>query len=170
MLIPLTPVLCSEFLKTSSPLSLYLEPYSKAQDLQEWGREVVAVTTVALTAWGNRMSPVFEAACKLCLVEVEDGKVQSRRFESFDPGRCQSLVDHLHKKEVRTLICGAITESSVFCIQSSGIELVPFVSGTIEEVVAAYAKGLPLAQLFSMPGCGSRQRRRGRRRGMGAKH
>ncbi len=125
------------------------------------------MTTVALTAWGNRMSPVFEAARKLCLVEVEDGKVQNRRYESSDPGRCQSLVDHLQGIGVRTLICGAITESSVFCIQSGGIELIPFVSGTIEEVVAAYARGLPLAQMFSMPGCGGRQRRRGRRWGMG---
>lgn len=125
------------------------------------------MTTAALTAWGNRMSPVFEAARKLCVVEVEDQRVVNRRFESFDPGLCTSLLGHLHEIGVRTLICGAISERSAICLQSGGIELIPFVNGTIEEVLEAYARGLPLDQIFSMPGCGKGQCRRGRRRGKG---
>jgi len=77
-------------------------------------------------------------------------------------------VARLKALGVETLGCGAISRPHAGAIAAEGIRLVPFVAGTVEEVVAAYAQGLLPGPAFVMPGCGRRRRGRfGRGRGRG---
>ena len=126
----------------------------------------------ALTAWGNRISPVYDAARELLVFSIDGQKICSRHYEAFHPERPDLLVKRLQELTIRTFICGAITEMSAFPIQSGGIELIPFIAGPLDEVLKAYAQGLPIRQLFPMPGCGGRRNRHGQCRkqaGLGLK-
>ena len=126
----------------------------------------------ALTAWGNRISPVYDAARELLVFSTAEQKIRSRRYEAFHPERPDLLVTRLQELTIRTFICGAITEMSAFAIQSGGIELIPFIAGSLDEVLEAYAQGLPIRKLFPMPGCGGRRYRHGQCRkqaGLGLK-
>lgn len=115
----------------------------------------------ALTAWGNRISPVYDAARELLVVSIAQQTIRNRHYEAFQPDRPDRLVERLQALEVQTFICGAITQISASTIQSGGIELIPFIAGSLDEVLEAYARGLPLRRLFPMPGCGGRRHRRG---------
>ena len=107
---------------------------------------------VAMTVWGNRISPVFDSAQTILLADIEDGKIVDRRREFLprmvDPGLARMVAE----KGIDTLICGAISERPSQIIKQSGIKLLSFVGGNAENFLEAYAEGGPL-ELFRMPGC-----------------
>ena len=120
---------------------------------------------VALTAWEDRISPVFDSARTLLIAEIENGEIVRRRKEPFFPEMSYRLADWLHNLGIDVLICGAISQLPAGIVESSGIKLISFVGGNAEEVLGAYAEGEQIVPAFSMPGCGWRH---GRRKGRNA--
>lgn len=114
---------------------------------------------VALTSWNERISPVFDSARSLLIVEIEGGEVTRSSIEPFNPAVVSHLTELLNSLKIDVLICGAISEVPANIIEASRIKLIPFVSGRIEDVVRAYAEGKPVVPSFLMPGCGHRHRR-----------
>jgi len=117
---------------------------------------------VALTAWEDRISPVFDSARKLLIAEIQNGEIVDRRFETFIPDMFSRLPGALEDMGIDVLICGAISQIPARIIENSGVRLIPFVSGQVEEVLVSYANGAQIVPAFSMPGCG---RRHGQERG-----
>jgi predicted Fe-Mo cluster-binding NifX family protein len=129
--------------------------------------------TVAIPTWNGRVSPVFDTASRLLVVEVgEQG--ESFRFETdigehFFPGKTVRLAG----LGIETLICGAISRPFATMITGAGIHLIPWISGYVEEVLQAFLQGNLFDMQYLMPGCprhwgkglsGGRGRGRGRRR------
>jgi predicted Fe-Mo cluster-binding NifX family protein len=121
---------------------------------------------VALTIWNERISPVFDVARRILLLEVEDGRVTSRREEPLefsDPGR---LASSLSAYQPDVLVCGAISRGLATLLTASGIRVIPFVAGAVEPVIEAFIKGTLDAPDWAMPGCcdpsGFGRRRAGR--------
>jgi predicted Fe-Mo cluster-binding NifX family protein len=117
--------------------------------------------TVALTVWDDRISPVFDVARRILLIEVEDGEVTARREENLAEAppidRARKLVD----LEVDTLVCGAVSWPVEAIISANGIETIPFVAGDVDEVIEAYLNGRLLDPELCMPGCRRRRLRTG---------
>jgi predicted Fe-Mo cluster-binding NifX family protein len=107
---------------------------------------------VAITVWGNRISPVFDSAQTILLAEIERGKIINRKREFLPRLVASGLARMVAEKQIDTLICGAISERPARIIQQSGIALLSFVSGNAERFLEDYAAGRPL-ELFRMPGC-----------------
>ncbi|MCF8108556.1 MAG: hypothetical protein K9J81_06145, partial [Desulfohalobiaceae bacterium] len=61
----------------------------------------------ALTAWGNRISPVYDAARELLVVSIAQQTTRSRHYEAFQPDRPDRLVERLQALKVQSFICGA---------------------------------------------------------------
>jgi predicted Fe-Mo cluster-binding NifX family protein len=124
---------------------------------------------VALTAWDGRISPVFDTARHLQVVDVDGGLLTGRVEEPLDEDLPDRRVARLAVLKVDALICGAISRPLADMVQTAGIQLVPFVAGPVEEVLRAYVKGTLPAAVFQMPGCcggrGRFRRCRGRRGG-----
>ncbi len=74
----------------------------------------------------------------------------------------------LEELGVTTLICGAISNQTARIVERSGIELMPWFVGEIDEVIEAYRTGSLDSESFIMPGCrrgrGNRQENRQGRR------
>jgi predicted Fe-Mo cluster-binding NifX family protein len=117
---------------------------------------------VAFTAWEDRISPVFDSARKLLIADVENGQIVDRQYELFNPQPVSRLVDLLKALEIEVLICGAISQTPSIIIESSGVKLVSFVGGKIDDILKSYAKGIRIVPEFSMPGCGQQCRRKRR--------
>ena len=120
---------------------------------------------VAITIWNDRISPVFDTAGRILVVEIEGGEERSRQEhlleEIYPPWR----VRRLKNLGVEVLICGAVSNPVAALIDSAGIRLVPWVSGDAEEVLGAFrAKALD-APRYLMPGCRGRGMRFRRGRG-----
>jgi predicted Fe-Mo cluster-binding NifX family protein len=111
---------------------------------------------VALTAWEDRISPVFDSARTLLIAEIKKKKIISRLHIFFNPEKTSSLAEALNKLNIEILICGAISELPSNIIIGSGITLIPFISGNVEQVLEAYANGIQIVPGFLMPGCGRR--------------
>jgi predicted Fe-Mo cluster-binding NifX family protein len=115
---------------------------------------------VAFTAWEDRISPVFDSARRLLIADIENDQVISKQYESFNPQPVSRLVDMLKILKIEVLICGAISRTPSTLIESSGIRLISFVGGKIDDILKSYANGISIVPGFSMPGCGQQRKRR----------
>ena len=122
---------------------------------------------MALTVWENRISPVFDAAQMLLVVEIENNKIISRHYEPIYPELPARLAGRLAEINVAVLICGAISQMPANILEANGIRLVPFITGNAGEVIDAYVKEVLFMPAFSMPGCGHKRHRHS---GKGKKH
>jgi len=119
---------------------------------------------VAIPQWQGRVSPVFDVAGNVLVVEVDNGVEQTRREVVFDAEALQRRAVRLAETGANVLVCGAISWPLEMAIVATGIEVVPQTCGNIEGVLAAFIEGRLDQYAFLMPGCCGRRRRRGRRR------
>jgi predicted Fe-Mo cluster-binding NifX family protein len=129
---------------------------------------------LAIPTWQRRVSPVFDTAQRLLIIDAADGSETARSEEDLRPVLPPQRVARLKELGVDVLICGAISRPLAGMIAASGIVVVPFIGGECDEVLAAYLDGRLPSPRFLMPGCcgpgrGWRHRGRGRAgRGFGA--
>jgi len=122
--------------------------------------------TIAVPTWNGRVSPVFDAAQHLLVVEGNGAKEQSRREVLLVGAAWPQRVAEVSAQGVNVLICGAISQVLASMLADAGIRVVPFVSGEVEQVLTAYRSGRLAEPRFIMPGCRRRHRGpRGRGRG-----
>lgn len=116
---------------------------------------------VAVPVWQRRVSPVFDTAARLLVFDV-DGKTEVCRTEQFIGGLSLPARTHrLAELGVDVLLCGAISRELASMVAASGVRVVPWVSGNVDEVMNCYISGKPLDSRFQMPGCGRCRRRYG---------
>lgn len=108
---------------------------------------------IAITVWGNRISPVFDSAQTLLVVEIHGDRVVGQRSCFFQANSFNRCLRQLEELEVRVLICGALCEGPARLLESHGIEIIPFVTGETEQILADFVRGKDLRR-FAMPGCG----------------
>jgi predicted Fe-Mo cluster-binding NifX family protein len=82
---------------------------------------------IAFTAWEDRISPVFDSARRLLIVDMENMQIISRQYVPFSPQPVFCLGDMLNAMEIDVLICGAISQTPSNVIESSGVKLISFV-------------------------------------------
>lgn len=120
----------------------------------------------AVSVWNERISPVFDAAGRLLLVDIKRGQECARHEEILLETIPSRRVRRLADLGVTVLICGAISRPLLTLVVASGISVYPWTAGPVEEVVQAYLSGQIHKPEWRMPGCGGvHQRRRGGRRG-----
>jgi predicted Fe-Mo cluster-binding NifX family protein len=107
---------------------------------------------IAITVWGNRISPVFDAASALLLVEMGETEPLGRDLRLFQPSRHDSFIALLLENDVQLLICGAICEGAVRRVEAAGVEVIPFLTGEVDSFIEGYFEGMDFTA-FTMPGC-----------------
>lgn len=123
---------------------------------------MVKKVKIAIPECGNYVSTVFDFADKLSLTEIEEQTEKNRLKMPLPNEPIPQKAGRLKELDVDVLICGAISKPLALLIMGSGIEIIPFVSGQIDEVLIAYIRGQLTESRFLMPGC-----RRGARKGFG---
>lgn len=106
---------------------------------------------IAITVWGNRVSPVLEAARTLLVVHCQGGKIVNQRVFAMDHSHA-SLQRILQEQEVDVLLCGALCRMMRARLEGLGLELIPFITGEVEPLLARVLGGDQLGE-FAMPGC-----------------
>lgn len=127
---------------------------------------------LAVTTWNERVAPVFDVARSVHLVELDAHGIVREEDGALPAVEAPGKVAALVARGVTVLICGAITRDTECLARDSGMEVVPFVAGGVEEVVAAWRSNTLGRPELRMPGChpgqGARRAwptRRPRRRG-----
>lgn len=119
---------------------------------------------IAVPCWGDRISPVFDVAQNLLLIDVDGEAETGRQSLSIAGMSPPAKLDLLKNNSVNIILCGAISNSYHQLLELSGIQVYPWNSGNVDEIIEAALQDRLLDARHRMPGC---RRRRGRRRGRG---
>ena len=96
---------------------------------------------IAIPIWQGRISPVFDVASQVLIVEVVDGQEKNRAQASLsteDPLERAKLLAILG---VELLICSRVSKTVEMALASQGIKVLQNISGEVEEVLKAYIDG-----------------------------
>ena len=123
---------------------------------------------VAIPIWNGRISPVFDVAKHLLVIEAADGTEVSRHEEDLRETSLGDRAKRIADAGLDVLICGAVSWPLEAMLVSAGVRVVPYRCGPVEDVLRAFAAGGLTERAFLMPGCCGRRRRfRGRCQGAG---
>lgn len=115
---------------------------------------------LAVPVWQGRVSPVFDVAGQLLLVELVEGVEASRHEHRLADAEPEQRAAELSALHVETLICGAISQALEALLAENGIKVYGRVCGTVDDVLKAFATGELGQPQFAMPGCCGQARRR----------
>ena len=125
---------------------------------------------IAIPIYNDSVSNVFDFAGNLLLVEMENGKELNRSEIALRSQSLPKRAGQLKDLGVDVVVCGAISRELANMITASEIQVLPYVTGGIDDVLKAYLAGQLVKPEFAMPGCwpgarkGFGRRRRGCRR------
>lgn len=108
---------------------------------------------VAITVWGNRISPVFDAAKTLLIAQIENGRILKKEYSPFDPHAINSMLEIFRNQKITTLICGAISTHPAEIIVDNNIRLISFVMGNAHDFLESFTGKDHIEPAFIMPGC-----------------
>jgi len=121
--------------------------------------DVYEAMKISIPILFDRISPVFDEARKVLLIEIAGGKEVSRTEESLPAQGPPWKAMHLIGLGVKVLICSAISWPLERRLLAADIQVIPHTCGPVEDVLQAYLAGRLTDHSFLMPGC---RRRRGR--------
>ncbi len=114
--------------------------------------------------WEGRISPVFDVAKSVLLVDIEDARESGRSIHQIDSVDPLARSAQLSGLGTEVLICCAISRLLEMALTSAGIRVIGQICGPVENVLEAFLRGQLKEGEFLMPGCFRRGRRfRGRR-------
>ncbi len=129
---------------------------------------------VAIPTWAGRVSPVFDVARELFVVDVDHDLELRRETCALDCVGITQRVEAMVARGIEVLICGAISRPLRDMVTASGVRVVPHICGGVEDVLNSFKTGRLETDLpLHMPGCGmpiptgNRRNHRWRRQSMG---
>jgi len=96
---------------------------------------------VAISNWQGRVSPVFDVADHVLLVEIVRGHEENCEqvlITTEDPLKRASLLAELG---VEVLICRSVSKILESALISQGIRVIPHICGRVEDVLEEYIEG-----------------------------
>ena len=128
------------------------------------------MTKIAIPHWQGRVSPVFDVAAQVMLVDVNAGGLTVLGDVELGVEDAQQRAALLAAAGVEVLVCGAISWPVEAAVKAADIEVISQICGGVEQVIKAYAGGRLGHRQYVMPGCyGRRCHRRGYRGGRGGR-
>lgn len=108
---------------------------------------------VAIPAWADRVSTVFDFARLLLVLDLHRGQEISRIEIPLNENPSILRARKLSALGVQVLICGAISQPLAALVRRSGIEVIPFVTGKIDDVLDAFVTAQLADARLLLPGC-----------------
>lgn len=107
----------------------------------------------AIANWDNRVSPVLDAAAALTVVDDGVGAAPVRRVVRLESIDVWGRAREIQGLGLQVLICGAVSRPLYDALTAGGVEVIPFVAGEVEAVLAAYRRGELPDRDLTLPGC-----------------
>jgi predicted Fe-Mo cluster-binding NifX family protein len=144
----------------SAPQALNCLSLQQDRVLARWVHKP-GVMRIAIPQWQGRVSPVFDVAGNLLLIDIEDGREIRREERRLLDTNALLRVTEFLNFGAGILICGAISAPLQTRLIAAGVQVIGFACGTVDDVLAAYLNGTLARRAFAMPGCKRWRRREG---------
>ena len=112
----------------------------------------------AISVYEQRIAPVFDTARDFLMIDGGQAIATEKITGSIQDDGIGGMIQWLLDNGVKTLVCGAISMPFQGALTDSGITLVSFVCGDVEEIAKAVSEGDIVRFAFTMPGCCGRGR------------
>lgn len=96
---------------------------------------------IAIPTFGSRVSPRFDCAQFFLIVTVDDGHAEEREEVVTSSWAPYERINKLVEFGVDTVVCGGIDCWSAESLESAGIAVYSWVTGEIEDALAALVQG-----------------------------
>ena len=96
---------------------------------------------IAIALFGTRVSPRFDCAPKLRVVEVDNAEILTAHEVSVENWDAGKRIKKLAELGVNSFICGGIDGFSMHQLNSLGIIVYSWVTGEAEEALSCLLKG-----------------------------
>jgi predicted Fe-Mo cluster-binding NifX family protein len=96
---------------------------------------------IAIPKWHGRVSPVFDVASHVLIVEVVNGQEKNRAQASLSTEDPLERAKSLAMLGVEILICSRVSITVEMALASQGIKVLQNICGEVEEVLEAYTDG-----------------------------
>ncbi|MFC1841327.1 NifB/NifX family molybdenum-iron cluster-binding protein, partial [Thermodesulfobacteriota bacterium] len=93
---------------------------------------------IAIPVWEGKVSPVFDTAIRLLVVDINKQREESRFLYYIDENDITQKCHRIRKLDLDTLICGAVSQAFLKMLLASGLDVIQEISGPAEEVLEAY--------------------------------
>jgi len=96
---------------------------------------------IAIPIYNDSVSNVFDFATRLLLVDIENGKEANRSEVALESQSLSQRTGQIKNLEIDVLVCGAISRVLANMVTTSGIQVLPYVTGQVDDVLQAYLTG-----------------------------
>lgn len=96
---------------------------------------------IAITRWGERISPLFESAARLAVVTLRPSGAMARFEAGMEGMDTPDRIRLLRGLAIEVLICGGIARDTRARLAAAGIGVTSDVCGRWEAALAAYLDG-----------------------------
>ncbi len=107
---------------------------------------------IAIAHWQDRISPVFDVSDRLLLIDIEDGRALKREDNVLNCRGPFKRAREVYRLGVQVLLCGAVSRPLETALISSGVRVIGFICGGLEDVLNAYINGRLSDKCYQMPG------------------
>lgn len=99
---------------------------------------------IAVTTEGNEIFQHFGSCKTFTLYEIDNQKIVNKKLIHPTEGGHSSLAIFMKENNVDIVICGGIGGGAKNALRANRIEIVPGVTGNIEEAVIQYLSGIQI--------------------------
>lgn len=96
---------------------------------------------VAMPIFGKSVAPCFEYSATIIIFTTKDKQVMHQTRFTLQSQQSLDRVRLLRDQNVNILICGGIQDRFEDLITASGIQVIPWVSGTAENLIDCFIRG-----------------------------
>jgi len=114
---------------------------------------------VAVPVCAGETATTIDFAHEILVVDCQQSREIHRSVVALEEVQPENRARRIIRLGVDALICGAISRELARLMQSSGIRLIPLVSGPVEEVLRVFLVGRLDDSMFLLPGCTAEDRR-----------
>jgi predicted Fe-Mo cluster-binding NifX family protein len=107
---------------------------------------------LAIPVWRDEVSPVFDVAARLLVIDVKNGREIARRVIPLGPPNGSERADRLGAIGIDVLVCGVITRPLEEMVAAAGVRVVSLVCGPVEHVARLIVSGAPFPSECLLPG------------------
>ncbi len=96
---------------------------------------------VAVPTFGNRVSPRFDCAPVIAILEIERGEIAHRETVSTSAWGSDKRIKMLIERGVNAVVCGGVDRVSTQLLVDAGVAVCAGVSGESEQALRTFLKG-----------------------------
>ena len=110
----------------------------------------------------ERVATTLDFADEILVVETEGEREISRDRIQLRERSVEGRTRKLKDLALQVVLCGTVSQPLARAISQAGVQVIPYISGPVDDVLAAHFCGQLADPRFLQPGCRAAARRRWR--------